>query len=69
MPTKKVLAAGRFRAGYGSTVKARLTEIEKKQRIKQICPFCKKPALKRVAMGIWHCQKCGKKFASHAYYL
>jgi len=67
--TKKVKAAGRFRAGYGTHVKKRIAEIEEKQRRKQKCPFCKKESVKRVAPGIWKCKQCGKKFASSAYYL
>jgi len=67
MPVRKVGSAGRFRAGYGKSVRHKLAAVEKKQRVKQVCPFCKKPALKRIAMGIWSCKSCGKKFASHAY--
>jgi len=67
--TKKVGAAGRLRAGYGKSVRGRITKIEAKQRKKQICPYCKKAALKRLSKGIWLCEKCRKKFASHAYYI
>jgi len=66
--TKKVRAAGRFGAGYGSTPKKKLAEVESKQRKKQICPFCKGRA-KRQSKGIWLCQKCGKRFAGGAYHL
>ena len=37
---KKIGAAGRFGAGYGK-IKEKFSEVEKKQRIKQDCPFCK----------------------------
>jgi len=57
------------RIGYGLRVKKRLKEVESKQRKKQICPFCKKAAVKRLSKGIWKCKKCNKKFASHTYYL
>ncbi|MEK6820649.1 MAG: 50S ribosomal protein L37ae [Nanoarchaeota archaeon] len=67
--TKKVKSAGRFGAGYGLRVRKRLIKIEEKQRKKQICPFCKKSGVKRIASGIWHCKKCGKKFTSSAYYI
>jgi len=67
--TKKVKSAGRFRAGYGIRVKKRVVEIEEKQRKKQVCPFCKKKAVKRLASGIWQCSQCKRKFASHAYHL
>ena len=65
--TKKIKAAGRFGAGYGRP-KNRLIAVESKQRIKQVCPFCKGTA-KRKANGIWNCKKCGKTFAGGTYYL
>lgn len=67
--TKKVKSAGRFGARYGKTPKARLVKVEEKQRIKQVCPFCKRLGAKRLSKGIWTCKKCDKKFSSHAYYL
>ena len=67
--TKKVKAAGRFGAKYGKRVRARLSEVESKQRVKQKCPFCGKIGVKRLSKGIWECPKCGKKFASDVYYL
>jgi len=67
--TKKVKSAGRFRTSGGIKVRARLRAVEEKQRKKQTCPFCKKKALKRIAKGLWQCKKCGKRFASHAYYI
>ncbi|MDP2925159.1 MAG: 50S ribosomal protein L37ae [Nanoarchaeota archaeon] len=66
--TKKVKAAGRYGARYGVRVRRKITEIENLQRKKQKCIFCGKKA-KRLSKGIWKCQKCNKKFASHAYYL
>lgn len=69
MSTKKVGAAGRFRAGYGKSVRVRITNIEQKQRRRQKCPFCNNVSVKRLSSGIWHCNKCDKKFASDAYYL
>jgi len=64
---KKIGAAGRFGAGYGK-IKQKFSEIEKKQRVKQKCPFCKGRA-KRQAKAIWLCSKCGKKFAGGTFYL
>ena len=46
---KKIGAAGRFGAGYGK-VKNKLIAVERKQRIKQDCPFCKGRA-KRKSKG------------------
>jgi ribosomal protein L37AE/L43A len=64
---KKIGSAGRFGAGYGK-VKNKLIAVERKQRIKQECPFCKGRA-KRAERSIWLCTKCGKKFASGAFHL
>ena len=67
--TKKVKASGRLRAGYGTNVRQKLASVEKKQRVKQVCPFCKKSSAKRKSSGIWHCSKCNKTFADNAYYI
>jgi len=64
---KKIGSAGRFGAGYGK-VKQRLVAVEKKQRIRQDCPFCK-GRVKRKSKGIWSCQKCGKEFAGGVFHL
>jgi large subunit ribosomal protein L37Ae len=68
MKTKKVKAAGRYGARYGRAVRVKIAEIESIQRKKQNCIFCNGTA-KRLSKGIWLCKKCGKKFASHTYYL
>ena len=67
--TKKIKHAGRFSARYGTKVKEAVRKIETFQRKKQKCQFCKKYKAKRLALGIWYCEKCKKKFASHSYYL
>lgn len=67
--SKKAKQAGRFGARYGKRVRDRLVNVEEKQRQKQICPFCKKPGVKRLSKGVWHCKKCDKKFAGGTYYL
>ncbi|MCH7850963.1 MAG: 50S ribosomal protein L37ae [Nanoarchaeota archaeon] len=64
---KKIGAAGRFGAGYGK-VKNKLIAVEKKQRIRQDCPFCKGRAV-RVSKGIWNCKKCNKTFAGGIFHL
>jgi large subunit ribosomal protein L37Ae len=66
--TKKVKAAGRLGARYGRSVRTKISEIETLQRKKQKCLFCNGTA-KRLSKGIWKCNKCKKKFASHTYYL
>ena len=68
MRTTKVKSAGRFGTRYGRSVRTKITEIESKQRKKQSCIFCNGVA-KRSSKGIWGCKKCGKVFASGAYFL
>jgi len=64
----KKLITKKFGVKCGISVREKYAQVEAKQRKKQKCPFCKRTA-KRLASGIWECQKCGKKFASGAYYL
>ena len=66
---KKTKSAGRFGAKHGRAVRAKLVQIESKQKQKQTCPFCKRPGVKRLSNGIWNCKKCDKKFASNTYIL
>lgn len=68
MAKKKLkLSTKRFGPRYGPRIKNKNAQIEAVQRSKQICPYCKKMAVKRVSAGIWHCRKCGKKFTGKAY--
>lgn len=67
--SKKSRAAGRFGSRYGKKVRDKIVKIEDKQRIKQICPYCKRPGVKRISKGIWYCKKCNRKFASDVYFL
>ena len=67
--TKKSQAFGKFRAGYGTRMKARYNAIESNQRKRQISPFYIKGRVKRIASGIWKDIKTGKIFAGPAYYL
>lgn len=66
--TKVTKSTARFAARYGSTVRKRVREVEAKLRAKHKCPFCLSVgSLKRKAVGIWFCRKCGKVFAGGAY--
>jgi len=67
--TKKAKSAGRFGARYGKRPRTYLIAVEEKQRKKQKCPFCTKLGVRRLSKGIWHCKKCGKKFAHDTYHL
>jgi len=64
---EKLGSAKRFRARYGSKPKHKFAKIEKEQRKKHKCPYCNNIAVKRVAVGIWHCRKCNSKFTGKAY--
>ena len=67
--TKKVRAAGKFGAGYGTRVRKVYNAIEQNQRGDQQSPFHPKGKAKRIAAGIWKCTKTGKIFAGSAYSL
>lgn len=64
---RKVGSAGRFGSKYGKRIRSLVSEIEKIQKQRHICPVCKMPFVKRLASGIWVCKKCGAKFAGSAY--
>jgi large subunit ribosomal protein L37Ae len=64
---KKIGSAGRFGVRYGKRIRNLVSEIEKMQKQKHICPKCDMPYVRRVAAGIWECKKCGVKFAGRAY--
>jgi len=67
--TKKIKAAGKFRAGFGIRVRKSYNKIEALQRRRQISPFYHKARAKRIAAGIWRCLKTGRTFAGPAYAL
>lgn len=66
---KKIGSTGRFGSRYGKKLRTKVQNVEKLQRKKQKCPYCQRLAAKRVAMGIWCCDKCKNKFTGNAYYL
>jgi len=69
MQTKKVSSAGRFGARYSKKIREAVITVEKKQRKKQACPYCKRLKAKRISKGLWECKRCDKKFTGGAYYL
>ena len=56
MKTKKVGSAGRFGSRYGTKTKKIINKIEKLYK-KQVCPYCMNKSVKRVASGIFLCNK------------
>ena len=64
--TKKVGSTGRYGVRYGTKTKKAIRELEKRKV--NVCPYCEKPALKKIAAGIWYCKKCKTKFAGAAYF-
>ena len=66
--TKKVGLTGKYGPRYGTKTKKIVLEIESRQKREKMCPYCERPALKRLAAGIWYCKKCKTKFAGRAYF-
>jgi len=66
--TKKVGTTGRFGPRYGTKTKKTVRKIESRMKKEKICPYCERPALKRIAAGVWYCKKCKTKFAGGAYF-
>jgi large subunit ribosomal protein L37Ae len=66
MPRKVGLAGG-FGARYGTVARRQYVEIVTGLRSKHECPRCKFQTVKRFSVGVWHCRKCGFKFAGGAY--
>ena len=63
----KLKSVKRFGARYGRKPKIKFSKIEIEQRKLHKCPYCHKIAVKREAVGIWNCRKCGAKFTGKAY--
>lgn len=65
--TKKVGVAGRFGSRYGRGIRKRLIKVEEKQKDLSPCPKCGFKKIKRIAAGLYACNKCGSKFTGGAY--
>lgn len=64
----KVGSAGRFGPRYGKKVRQKVSEIEKKQKSRHVCPRCSLPYVRRLSNGIFICNKCNNKFTGQAYF-
>jgi large subunit ribosomal protein L37Ae len=65
--TKKAGSTGRFGARYGAKLRRAVLDIDRRRHEPHRCPSCVTRALKRVAVGLWECKKCGLQFAGGAY--
>lgn len=65
--TRKVGQAGSFGPRYGTVARKRYAEIISGLRRQSECPQCHVMAVRREAVGIWYCKKCGYRFAGGAY--
>jgi large subunit ribosomal protein L37Ae len=65
--TKKVGSTGRFGSRYGAKLRRAVLDIDRRRHEPHRCPSCATRALKRVAVGLWECKKCGLQFAGGVY--
>ena len=52
---------------YGASLRKRYSKAWFMLKAKRQCPKCGSFRFRRVAIGIWECQKCGYKVAGGAY--
>lgn len=52
---------------YGRTLRMRYSRIALLLKSKRRCPSCGALKLRREAIGIWSCSKCGLELAGGAY--
>ncbi|MEM1520317.1 MAG: 50S ribosomal protein L37ae [Candidatus Korarchaeum sp.] len=52
---------------YGLKIRKRVESILQKSKSVYKCPYCGAIAVKRVRLGIWRCEKCGKEFTGGAW--
>jgi len=55
----------KFGVRYGKKIRDRYDSAKSKNVYE--CPNCTKMSLRRLASGIWKCEKCGLKLAGKAY--
>jgi len=56
-----------FGARYGRRLREKVAELAHESRRRHTCPYCSRTAVKRQAVGLWHCRKCEKTFTGKAY--
>ena len=65
--TYKVGSSGSLGARYGTVARKRYATVISSMRMPHECPQCHISAVRRMSVGIWHCDRCGYKFAGGAY--
>ena len=65
--TKLYGSVKRYGVRYGTKLKGKIGKIEAERRLSTKCPYCHYGKAKRLAAGIWFCQKCKSKFTGKAY--
>ena len=65
---KKETAKG-YGTRYGPRVRKKYQEMATKSKGPHKCPYCSYEKVRRVAVGIWNCKKCGSKFTNKAYHV
>ncbi len=56
-----------FGARYGRKIRDKLGRFEDLKNKDKQCPKCHALKVKRIAAGIWTCNKCSAKFTGRAY--
>lgn len=56
-----------FGSRYGRRIRSKLGKFQQIKNTAKKCPSCRAMKVKREAVGIWKCHKCGLKFAGGAY--
>ena len=64
---RKTKTTTQFGAKFGSSVRKKYTKAVTNLRQKRNCPECNSIKFKRIAIGIWACDKCEYKVADSAY--
>ncbi len=65
--TRKAGVTGKYGVRYGATLRKSIKKMEITQHATYTCTFCGKDAVKRTAVGIWHCKACKKTTAGGAW--
>lgn len=67
MASAKIKGAKGFGSRYGRKVRGKLGKFISLKNKDKKCPYCHAMKVKRIAAGIWLCEKCNSKFTGRAY--